>query len=383
MQYDLLVRGGHLIDPAQGLDGRYDVGLAGGRVVAVGPDLDAAAAQQVVDAGGRLVTPGLVDLHVHAFWGVSHYGIEVDPACLARGVTTAVDAGSAGAQTFPGFRRYVIDVVSTRLFAFLNIAASGMISDRVGELEDIRWATPDEAVAVAQSHRDVIVGIKVRLSRNIAGENCLPALRLARAAADRLGLPVMVHPGGTVAALPEILALLGKGDVLTHTYHGREHGILDERRQVLPAVRAAVGRGLILDVGHGRGSFSFDVARRGLEQGVLPATISSDLHAHNIDGPVYDLATTLSKFLHLGLPLDEVLKRATAAPAQVLGLDKEIGTLQVGAAGDVAIFAPEQGEFPLTDCEGETLMARQRLVPWLVIRAGQVYTGAHAGSHVV
>jgi dihydroorotase len=370
--YDLLIAGGTVVDPASGLHARRDVAVQNGQIAAVAPSIDAERAHQVVDAAGLVVTPGLVDLHTHLFWGVSHYGVEPDSACLARGVTTAVDAGSAGAQTFPGFRRYVIDVVSTRVLAFENISVIGMITNRVGELEDIRFADPEAAVATAEQHRDVVVGVKVRLGYQMVGERALPALLLAREAAERLALPLMVHIIDLPEPLAEMLPLLRPGDVVTHCFHGEQNGVLDKAGRTLPAVREAAARGILFDVGHGVGSFSFAVARRALADGVLPDTISSDLHAHNIHGPVYDLATTLSKFLHLGLSLDDVVARATVTPARAIGWEGRIGTLGPGATADVALFHLAEGRFPLTDATGETVQAAQALLPRGVLRAGRL-----------
>ena len=334
--HDLVVLDGHVVDETQGLDGVLDVAIDGDRIAAVGTGLSADGARQVIDATGLIVTPGLVDLHTHSYWGVPPLGIEPDPHLLHRGVTTAVDAGSAGASTFPGFRRYVIDAVATRILAFLNLSQIGMAQDRgpaghvVGELEDLRWARVDRAIEVALAHPDVVVGIKVRLSRPIVGPDpaaCLEALRRSREAADAIGKPVMVHIGSTAAPLDQLLLLMKPGDVITHAFHGGPEGVLDENGRVRPSVRDAVERGVAFDVGHGAGGFSFAVARRALDQGLLPLTISSDLHAYNVAGSVYDLVTTASKFLHLGLSLGDVLSRITAGPARAIGLPGHIGTL--------------------------------------------------------
>jgi dihydroorotase len=247
-------------------------------------------------------------------------GVEADPNCLRRGVTTAVDAGSAGASTFPAFHRYIIEVAATRVVAMLNISTIGMARDdggeeAIGELEELRWANVDRAIEVARAYAGAIVGIKVRLGPGQVGPDpaqCREALRRAQQAADAIGKPTMVHIGATTVPLDEILGALKRGDIITHCYHGRDQGILDERGQVRPAVRQAVERGINFDVGHGAGSFNWGVARQALEQGLLPGTISSDIHTWNIAGPVYDLATTASKFLHLGVPLLEVLRRIRA-----------------------------------------------------------------------
>src|SRR5436309_2648190 len=274
--YDLVIRGGRVIDPARGLDATLDVAIQGRRIAALGPDLAGGGAREVLDAVGLLVTPGLVDLHTHVFWGVPPLGVEPDPHCLARGVTTAVDAGSAGAATFPAFRRYIIDVSATRIVAMLHISSIGMARDdgspaeAVGELEEIRWARVDRAIDMARTHADVITGIKVRLSTPMVGpdpEQCREALRRTRQAAAAIGKPAMVHVGGTAIPLDEILGMLDGGDVVTHCYHGRTEGVLDEAGRVRPSVWQAAERGIVFDVGHGAGSFNFQVARTALAQG--------------------------------------------------------------------------------------------------------------------
>ena len=383
--YDLLLAGGTLLDPAEGTRAATNIAFAAGNVAAVGPHLSAADAKDTVDCSGRIVAPGMIDLHVHVFWGVSHYGIEPDPHCVAKGVTTAVDAGSAGADTFPGFRKYVIDVSATRLFAQLNISSQGMLTAEIGELDDLRYASVPKAIAMIERHRDVILGVKVRLTRNsiVSRESGIRPLYLAREAADAVRLPIMVHPQDAWCdSLDDILAVMRGGDILTHCFHGDSHGILDGDGKVRRSVREAIERGVIFDVGHGRGSFSWEVAERALEQGIGPTTISSDLHVYNVDGPVYDLATTVSKFLHLGLSLEDALHKVTATPARVLGMADQIGTLRVGAWGDAVVFDLQQGQFELHDARGETRVGRQRLVPTAVVRGGKLYREIAAGAHL-
>jgi dihydroorotase len=381
MVFDLIVQHGRVLDPSQEIDAQMDVGVAAGRIAAVGSDLASRGVRgEVVDASGLLVTPGWVDLHTHVYWGVAPLGVEPDAHCLRRGVTTAVDAGSAGASTFPGFKRYVIDVADTRILAMLHLSSLGMARDdnagdeAIGELEDLRWANVERAVEVARAYPEVISGIKVRVSRYHVGDSAectREALRRARQVADAIGKPLMVHPGYTAIPLDEILGYLVCGDVVTHVYHGRSEGVLDEAGLVRASVRAAVERGVRFDVGHGRGSFSWQVARTALDQGLLPSTISSDIHAWNVAGPVYDLATTASKLLHLGLSLPEVVRRVTSTPAACLGLSDELGTLKPGAAADVSLFRVVEGEWPLRDSAGEEQIGRGRLEPVAVIRAGK------------
>jgi dihydroorotase len=338
----------------------------------VAAGLSASDTRDVVDATDRLVVPGLVDLHVHVYTGVADLSVEADPTCLGRGVTTVVDAGSSGANTFPGFRRHVVDVSRGRVLAYLNISATGQIDPFLGELHDLRFADPERAAAVARAHPDVVVGFKVRVSEMLAGPNGLAGLDRALEAGRATGLPVMVHIGGTSFDIEEALDRLRPDDVVTHAYTGwNPGGILTDGGQVVAAAREARTRGVRFDVGHGAGSFTWRTAEAALADGFRPDTISSDLHRFNIATPVHDLATTLSKFLLLGLSLDDVVAMATTAPAAAVGpAGAELGSLAVGAPADVTILGLEEGRFELVDSAGTGRDARQRLVPVATVRAG-------------
>ena len=383
-QYDTLIKGGTVVDPSQGIHAPRDVAFSQGVVAAVAKEIPTWQASRVVDASGLYVTPGLVDLHVHVFEGVSFLGVPPDPSCLARGVTTVVDAGSAGADTFPGFRKYVIEVSETRILATLNISSQGMLSRAVGELDDIKWADVPRALQMIEEHRDLILGVKVRLTRNsIVSEaaGMLPLYR-AREASDAAGLPIMVHPNGAWCdTLDDILAVMRERDIITHSYHGSSAGILDNDGKVRHAVREARERGILFDVGHGAGSFSWDVCERALAQGFPPTTISSDLHTGSIHSPVFDLATTVSKFLHLGLTLDDAVSKVTQVPAGVIGMAGQIGTLTPGAYGDAAVFRLEEKKIELVDSSRQTRIADKRLVPVAVIKGGRVYDGKRHWRH--
>ena len=295
-------------------------------------------------------------------------------------MTTVVDAGSAGAHTFPGLRQYVIERVETRVYALLNISVVGQSTlspeNPHGELLDLRYANPKLAARTIERHRDVILGVKIRLTRNIAGDHDLAALKLAREAADAAGLPLMVHIGGSYSPLKDILAALKSGDVITHSFRGGDGGILDNSGRVLPEVRAAVTRGVRLDIGHGAGSFSFDTAEKALKQEILPGTISSDVHQYNVNGPVFDLATTLSKFLHLGLTLEQVIERATVNPAATFRFPHGPGTLRPGAEADIAVFQLAEGDFELTDALGQKRIGHRKLVPVATVKSGRLYGSA-------
>ena len=376
--YDLRIAGGTVFDASQNLAAQADVLVQDSRVAAVGEDL-AGEARQTLDASGRYVTPGLVDLHMHAYWGVSHYGIDADEGCLPRGVTTAIDAGSSGAITFPGLRRYVIERQRTRLYAFLHIAAAGMFSRDVGESADERLLDVDRAIETINANRDVIVGIKIRQTDRLVGSLGSRPLRDAIRAAEATGLPVMLHIGNTPVPLEELLSMLRTGDIVTHSFRGAVgDGLLGPDERVRPAVLEARERGVRFDIGHGSGSFSFDSAEQLVAQGFLPDTISSDLHIYSLPGPVYDLANVLSKFLFLGLSLEQVFARATLAPTQAVALADGIGTLGTGAPADIAIWELRDEAVTFMDSLGRTRQGSRQLEPVAVIREGEVVRSALA-----
>jgi dihydroorotase len=373
MKWDLLLRNADVLDPGLGLRGRRDIAVAAGAIAAVEPSLEPPELQPVptIDLGGRIAVPGLIDLHAHLFAGVSHYGVEPDRCCLRKGVTTAVDAGSAGVQTFPAFRE-VASRSATRVRALLNLSSQGMLIDGAGELEDLRYVEPRRVVQVCRENPELIVGLKVRLTPTYVGGNAAAALAAVIEAAAETGLPVMVHPNESEVPLSDMLAALRPGDVLTHCYHGRGNGILDARRTLLPAVRDAHERGVLFDVGHGMGSFSFAVARAALEQGFAPDTISTDIHTYSLRSPAVDLATTMTKFLHLGMPLEDCVRRVTSAPASVFSLGRGLGTLAAGSPADVTVLEVARLPAVLRDCENVEERTDEVIVPVLCIKGGEV-----------
>jgi len=381
--YTLLVKGGRVIDPSQNLDSVRDVAVREIKIAAVEPDIPAGSAAQVVDASGKIVMPGLIDLHTHVFPYVGPYGIEPDPYCVSRGVTTVLDAGTSGAFTFPAFKRYTIERARTRIRALLHVVSIGMVAGstpNMGELEDLRYCDPKLAARVASENKDLIVGFKIRFSKQYTGPNDLEGMKRARAAADEAGLPLMIHIGGSYTPLPEFLALMNKGDVVTHSFNSHPNGLLDASGKLVPEILQARERGVLIDVGHGAGSFSFEVMEKCLAQQFLPDTISSDLYSANINGPVYDLPTTLSKFLLLGLSLGDVVERATVRAARVFNFGAEIGTLKPGAAADIGVLELKEGEFTFTDSDGKTRTGRQRLVPVTTVKGGRLFHSGDRGS---
>ena len=379
--FDLLIKGGRVIDPSQKLDEIFDVALRDGKIARVENDIPAKQSRQVIDATGKIVTPGLIDVHTHIFPYVGPYGIEPDPYCVTRGVTTALDAGTSGAFTFPAFRNFAISSAATRVRALLHIVSIGMVAGstpNMGELEDLRYCVPDLADRVAEENRGLIVGFKIRFSEKYTGPNDLEGLKRARAAADQARLPLMTHIGGSYTPLPQLLALLKTGDVMTHTFNSLRHGILDTDGKVISEVLEARQRGVYFDVGHGAGSFSFDVMEKCMQQGFLPDTISTDLYSANIQGPVFDLTTTLSKFLLLRMSLSDVIARCTINAAKLFNFGAEIGTLRAGAEGDVDVLDLAAGDFMFTDSDGKTRQGRQKLNPVVTVRAGKLFYPAAA-----
>ena len=373
MIYDLLIKNGTVIDPSQEMHDVRDVAIRDGKVAALESGIGDGSTREAIDASGMIVMPGLLDLHVHVFWGASHYGIDPDYGNVAKGVTTALNAGSSGARTFPAFRRYVLERSATRLYALLNISAMGMLSPKIGELENLRWADVDDAVEAGRNNLDYILGIKARLAIAQAGNNDVDALKRALEAADILNKMVMIHVGNTKTPLEELTSMLRPGDVVTHSFHGSSHGVLNDSGRVLDGIREAQQRGVIFDIGHGAASFSFATAEKTLADGFTPGCISSDLHVYNIEGPVFDQLTTMTKFMHLGMTLDEVVRLSTEAPARAMGLSGSLGTLKVGATADVTIVSLDEGRFTLMDSAGVSVEANSFLTHVQTIRDGRVY----------
>ena len=371
---ELVLRGGHVIDPATGTDRVADVAFAGGRVLAVGDDVPTGPETEVRDVSGLIVAPGLIDLHTHVYWGGTSLGIDAEDFCRRSGVTTAVDTGSAGPGNFAGFRRHVIERSAVRILAFLHVSYAGIFAFgrnvMVGESQDIRLMAPREAAEVAEANRDVIVGIKVRLGRHASGDQGMAPFEHAMQVAEETGLPLMAHIDEPPPSYEELCERLRPGDILTHAFRPFPNAPVTHQGTVRPAVRAARERGVLFDIGHGKGSFAFRTARAMLANGFLPDTISSDVHALCIDGPAFDLVTTMSKFLCLGMALPEIIARVTVNAARALGRH-ELGALAPGAAGDATVLAVEDGAFDYVDVVGEVLRGEKRIVSKGVVIGGR------------
>src|SRR5581483_7142708 len=376
MQYDLVVTGGEVLDPGGGLKGTMDIGIAGGKIAAVAPSLPAGSARREISAKGLLVTPGLVDIHAHVFVNAHDMGGRTDHFCRSTGVTTLCDAGSAGSANFAGLRQVLDSAVRTRVRAFVNLSAIGITgTSRGGELSHFPYADPEGCARTIAENPDLAIGVKLRYGPGIVWEYTTEPVKLARRTAEMAGnLPLMIHITDSPIPLPDILAEMKPGDIVTHCYHGRANGIMGQEKQlVLKEVVEAQRHGIVFDCAHGRNHFSFPMIEKALDQGFLPDTISTDLtFTSATKGPVWDLATTMSKLLHFGMPLDELVRRATAAPAKILGYAGTVGTLAPGANADIALLERRNGNFAMTDSDGNTVTAKERLLARMTLKDGRI-----------
>ena len=374
MTYDLILRGGRIIDPSQRLDAVLDVGFSDGKVAKVGRQLQGDQRTDVRQLHGLIVTPGLIDLHTHVYWGGTSLGIDAEQFCRTSGVTTAVDTGSAGPGNFIGFRKHVIEPSQVRILAFLHVSHAGIFgfSERVmvGESEELRLMNPLDAVAVANANRDLIVGIKVRVGRHASGTSGTMPLDIALQVADEVGMPLMAHIDHPPPSYEEVVSRLRAGDILTHAFRPFPNAPVSAQGTIARAVLEARKRGVLFDIGHGKGSFAFKTARAMLAHGFLPDTISSDVHALSINGPAFDQLTTMSKFLCLGMPLQEVIAASTLNAAMALRRP-ELGSLKPGSVGDASILSVAEGAFDYVDVVGEHLTGNRRIACEGVVIGGR------------
>ena len=368
---DLVLKGGRVIDPSQGIDKVTDIAFAGGKVAAIG---DGLAGKDTRDVSGKIVSPGLIDLHTHVYWGGTSLGVEAELVARTGGVTTFIDAGSAGPGNFHGFRKHVIETSPVRILPFLNVSFPGIFAFSkavmVGEAADMRLLDAREAVRVAREHKDLILGVKVRVGKSASGDSGIMPLDIALDVAEETGLPLMAHLDSPPPSRLEVVSRLRRGDILTHCFRPFPNAPVTPGGNVRDEILAARERGVIFDIGHGGGSFGFGTTRKMLAAGFLPDVISSDVHAISIEGPAFDLLTTMSKFLCLGVDLPTVIKLATVNAAAAISRP-ELGTLRVGAVGEATIIDQASGRFDYADSIGETLIGDRRLLSVGVVLAGR------------
>jgi dihydroorotase len=359
-RYEILIRGGEVRDPSQGLSRRADLGIMDGKVAAIEPQIPESRGLKIIEAKGAYVTPGLIDLHTHCYFGATGLGVEADPIAARSGVTTWVDAGSFGSDQVEGFRRLIVIPSRSRIFAYVYLYPSSRNPD-IDPVQYVRRAMRQTGEA-AVKNRDMILGVKLQVGSNMNGRYSLEFLKIARELCNEQKLPLMAHISFAPPETDEVMALMNPGDVVTHCYNGHTLGIIDANGKIKATVMEARARGVLFDVGHGLGSFNFEAARKALAAGFVADTISTDIYNLNINGPVFDMPTTMSKLMHLGMSFGDVLLRVTAAPAKIVNRLPMLGTLQTGAPADIALRAIEEGEFPLVDSQRNKVMARQRVI---------------------
>jgi dihydroorotase len=372
----LIIRGARVIDPAQDIDRVTDIAVGDGKIVGIGDYASAAESGiegiNVMDAAGCIASPGWIDLHAHVFEGAGPSGVHPDhEAGISTGVTTVVDAGSAGAGMWEAFRDTIIQKATTRVRGFLNVSLRRIEGPRHGS-----WDNYSQGLTIPLAEREAeagyCLGIKVLASQSHCGNLGITPVTLARQAARLSGTGLMVHIGNAPPVIEEVLALLDEGDIVTHCWHGKYGGLFGRDKKPLPETLAAVDRGVKFDLGHGSASFSFESARYALDAGLPLHAISTDLHSRNVRGPVWDMATTMSKVLHLGFTLPEVIRLSTWSPAQLMRCEGEVGSLTTGNDADITLFRVMDGEFALTDSEKCTEIANRRLEVLYTVRRGCV-----------
>jgi dihydroorotase len=366
----LLLKNGEVIDPGDKLRGRRDVAFSDGLVAALAEGIPANEARETIDVSGKLVTPGLIDIHGHFFYRYQPRFGHPDAFCLPTGVTTAVDAGSAGWSVFAALRDYVIRQCATRLLAFVHLSSTGLNkeSTKQGELMNMNLIHVNETVQCIRDNPECVVGLKVRIDDSaLMPENALPALQLARQTADEAGCRIMVHVSRSPIALAQILSFLRAGDIVTHPFHGSANGPLDAARKVRPEVFEARSRGIIFDSGCAKVHLDLRVCRALVEQGVAPDTISTDGSRPENS---YSLPEVMSIFLELGMPLEQVVAAATQSAAAAVGKQESLGSLRVGYVGDATVLDLEEGDFVFDDRVGNLVKSRRRLVPLLTVKGG-------------
>ncbi len=380
---DLILKGGDVLDPSLGPRARLDVAVTDGLISEVAPDIQPDGAARVIDVFGKLVTPGLIDLHTHVYEGVNQTAVNPDLAGVLSGVTTVVDAGSAGCYTFGGFPQYVVPNASTRIFCMVHISRTGLnYQPEISDRDDIDL---EETVRVVQANRPLVQGIKLRAVGPAVPVLGIEMFNLAKRAARESGVRLMVHIGDRFAGdgptlTQGLLPLMDEGDIITHLFSGNAGRILDGQGNVLPEVLEAQDRGVFFDTAHGRQNFSFDVARRALDQGVRPLSISTDLTIPGRLNTVHSMTEMLSRFMALGFSLEDTIRMATTNPARAIGMDGELGSLAPGRAADISVLAEATGNWLFHDTEGDTLRGDKALAPVLTVKGGEVFP-ADWGPH--
>lgn len=371
--YDLLIQGGRVIDPARKIDAEMDVAVGNGKVVRVAPAIPPADALNVIDASGRLVVPGLIDLHTHVYHGFLNNGADPDLAGVNQGVTTVVDGGSAGHAIFAGFPNHVIPAARTSVYCFLHIGSFGLaVMPELWYPEEINT---DATKAVILNDPELIRGVKIRLVGKLVARDGIAVVKTAQQTAKKCQLPLMIHIGDrdcrvSSSLTREVLSLLEAGDIVSHFYTAHCGGLLGDDRRAMPELIKAIERGVLLDVANGVNNCAYSVAREMLEKGVSPYTLSTDVTRSSLNGPVYGLTVTMSRFLELGLSLDAIVSMTTINPARAIRIDDRKGSLKPGMDADISILEIRPGSWQLPDSHQQVLNVTRLIRPVMTIKAG-------------
>ena len=377
--YDLLLKGGTVIDPAQNLNAPHDIAVQNGKIAQVAPDIAADEAARVIDAKGKIVTPGLIDLHTHVYDGVNGNGVNADLGGVRAGVTTMVDAGSSGCDTYGGFPRHIIPNNATEIIPFLHICRTGLAT--TPDIFSPASIDLDKTIKTVEDNRDTIHGIKARMVSPALEIMGMEMPRMAKRAAVDAGVKLMVHIGDTEkrydpAVIHQLLPILEPGDIVTHLFTANPGGVLDPQGKLVPEAQEAQDRGVWLDTAHGRMNFSFDVGQRVLDQGLLPHCISTDLTLPGRQHTVHSMTEMMTRFLAMEFTLEQVVAMCTLNPAQALGQEHRIGALTPGHQADISVLELKPGDWIVYDVVGGSRRCEQAVVPTLTIKAGIVYEPA-------
>ena len=399
-KYDLLLKNGIVLDPTQNINALNDVAFSKGKVAAISKSIPEIDSKSIVDITGNIVTPGLIDIHGHYFEHIVPFSAVADSVCLPNGVTTTMDAGSSGWTHFDGFKEFIIEQQQTRIMALVNLSALGMMAskrnigetfgptigisggpstmlnpERVGELQDLRFAQVEEAIRCIKDNPNIVLGVKIRLDHDVSGEaNVIPALERARTVADATDTFIMVHVARVPIPLSKVFEYLKPGDIVTHIFHSADNNILDEKGYIRSEVKEAKDKGIIFDIGADRKNFGINLSKSAIEQNILPSTLSSDITKIRPGAEIiYTLPEVMSLYMALGMSLEEVIECSTKTSAKAIRQEGNLGTLKVGAIGDASIIEIESGEFNYSDGEKYEITANNRIAPRLTIKDGHVW----------
>ena len=399
-QYGILLKNGHVLDPTQGINQKKDIAFSDGKIALLEDSIPTEHSRKTVDVSENIITPGLIDIHGHYFEHIVPFATRADSVCLPNGVTTTMDAGSSGWTHFDGFREFIIESQQTRIMALVNLSALGMMAskrnigetfgptigisggpstmlnpERVGELQDLRFAQVEEAIKCIKDNPNTVLGVKIRIDQDVSGEaNVIPALERARIVADATDSFIMVHVARVPIPLSKVFEYLNPGDIVTHIFHSAENNILDEKGYVRSEVKEAKDKGIIFDIGADRKNFGINLSKSAIEQDILPSTLSSDITKTRPGAEIiYTLPEVMSLYMNLGMTLEEVIECSTKTSAKAIRQEGLLGTLKPGSIGDASIIKIESGEFTYSDGENYEVSASRKISPKLTIKDGKIW----------